>query len=539
MAATSYIPEKDAVKESAVMEKRHWVRLTKTCNNKCLFCLDNDMHTGEILPLDEIKAEIEKGAAGGGERLILSGGEPTIHPDFIELIGFGHAAGFNRVQTISNGRMFAYRSFADAALAAGLTEATFSIHGHTPELHDFLVEVPGAFKQSFAGIMNLLNRCVVNIDIVINKQNVRHVSDIMEFFMNYGIHEFDLLHIVPFGSTYPLNKDLLFYDISENMPFLKKAFDHSRTPNRFIWTNRFPIHYLEGNESLIQDPHKLYDEVNGRRFMFDDFTESGITISCHGERCKYCFIENFCSNLIEMKRRIAQRDYEYIRIELSRYKPVENVLISDFKSIWLIAHSSTEARQFLNENNLNPDKLILQLRTYDDFEPGLFSNLERIILSNCEDCEKTDFSGTDIDIQIFLNKSTVNWLERNQATVESAGRPVLLSLENHELLSEAVENDIDARLFFEEKPLKNVILLNIPECIGFRLPRRAVRSVLDHFVLRENGNIDINRYAESYIVNYYYSKSVRCKACRLSDSCRGLQVNYLRNFGFSQQQPLL
>ncbi len=538
MIETVHMPEKDAVKEAAVLEKRHWVRLTKTCNNRCLFCLDKDMHTGEILRADEIRDEIARGAAEGGERLILSGGEPTIHPDFIEFIEFGLSAGFKRVQTISNGRMFAYRNFADAAMEAGLSEATFSIHGHTPELHDYLVGVPGAFSQSYKGILNLIGRCVVNIDIVINKQNVRHVSDIMEFFIDRGIHEFDLLHIVPFGNTYPENKDILFYDIAENMPYLRKAFDHSRTPDRFIWTNRFPIHYLEGNEILIQDPHKLYDEVNGRRQLFDDFTECGTEISCFGERCRYCFIEKFCSRLIEMKRRVEDRDFEFLRIDPSHYKPVENIDISDFRSIRLIAESPLEAAEFIRNNHLDGARLFLNLKSYDGFDGKVFPGLERVILSSAEHCEIFHPYEADHDIQIHLNVSTGNWLRNNVSAVNSARRPALLSLENHELLSDAVRLDIDARAFFDTVLFENAILLDMPFCIGPGLAHSESEPALDHYVLRENGTIDIERYAENFIVCYYYSKSVRCRDCMRYENCRGLHVNYLRNFGFAQQQPI-
>ena len=30
---------KDLTKESAVRHKRHWVRLTRLCNQRCIFCL--------------------------------------------------------------------------------------------------------------------------------------------------------------------------------------------------------------------------------------------------------------------------------------------------------------------------------------------------------------------------------------------------------------------------------------------------------------------------------------------------------------------
>ena len=32
---------KNASKEAAVKHKRHWVRLTRLCNQRCIFCLDS------------------------------------------------------------------------------------------------------------------------------------------------------------------------------------------------------------------------------------------------------------------------------------------------------------------------------------------------------------------------------------------------------------------------------------------------------------------------------------------------------------------
>src|SRR5262249_51543976 len=80
------------------------------------------------------------------------------------------------------------------------------------------------------------------------------------------------------------------------LPRLQKVFRLNRHPNVVIWTNRFPVEFLEGLEDLIQDPHKMLDEVNGRRFQVRRYLDEGVPLECRQqERCQYCFIEPFCN----------------------------------------------------------------------------------------------------------------------------------------------------------------------------------------------------------------------------------------------------
>lgn len=289
-------------KETAAQTKRHWVRLTRMCNNKCMFCLDKEAQDGSFMALEEIRLDLQKGRDFGIKRVVLSGGEPALHPEFLDIVGLAKELGYTHIQVITNGRMFAYPQFLRQAVKNGVLEITFSIHGHTDKLHDQQTQVVGSFAQSLKGLTNALQikGLIISVDVVINKINVNYLKDILEFFINLGVYEFDLLQIIPFGRAWD-NREKLFYNLDNHHTHLKQAFQLSKNQNLHIWTNRFPAKYLEGFEDLIQHPVKLYDEIGGRRDMFDEFIKNGEKIDCRGERCQYCFLEDFCGDLVELK----------------------------------------------------------------------------------------------------------------------------------------------------------------------------------------------------------------------------------------------
>lgn len=299
-------------KDKAAVKKRLWVRLSRVCNNNCIFCLDKGAQNGTFINFSEIEKKLKSGKKNKIDKVILSGGEATLHPDFFEIVVCAKKLGYKEVQIISNGRMFAYQKFLNKAVGSGVTEITFSLHGHNPLLHDKQTRVSGSFLQSLAGLRNALNKkgLIVNIDIVINKINVRFLPDIIKFFVHLGVGEFDLLQVMPFGSAWK-NKDKLFYSIEENYKYLQEVFNMALQEKIYIWTNRFPVVYLEGFEDLIQHSIKLYDEVTGRKGIFEAFLFNNRPIDCQGSRCSYCFLEKFCGDLRELKDKNKLRSYDF------------------------------------------------------------------------------------------------------------------------------------------------------------------------------------------------------------------------------------
>jgi len=185
-------------------------------------------------------------------------------------------------------------------------------------MHDALVGVKGAFEQEVQGLKLAMEdgRPIINIDIVLNRGNVKHVPDMLEMFINMGVREYDLLHVIPFGNAYREGREVLFYDLEAMRPYLIKAFDYSKRPDVHIWLNRFPVQHLEGYESLIQDPYKLNDEVKGRKEEYERLLTRGVDLDCRDPaRCRLCYLERVCDTLYDTRDRVRDLAFETLRVD--------------------------------------------------------------------------------------------------------------------------------------------------------------------------------------------------------------------------------
>ncbi len=292
-------------KEKTIKQNRIWIRIASACNNKCIFCLDFYAHNWTFPSEEEVKKQIKDGFKDWFDnRAIISWWEASINPKFAEYIRYAREIWYDRVQTVTNWNMFALESFCKKVFDAWLQEVTFSFHWHNETLHDYLVATPWAFKKSLKWLIYIKKNfpnIIINIDIVVNKINVKFLPDIVKFFMKLGVYEYDILQIIPFWKAFIQNKEKLFYDIWENSKYLLETWKLSRIPWMYMWTNRFPVEAFEGFEDLIQDPRKIKWEVMWEwRHHFEPFIMSGglKKQDCYPNSCDVCFLNQYCNDYI-------------------------------------------------------------------------------------------------------------------------------------------------------------------------------------------------------------------------------------------------
>jgi MoaA/NifB/PqqE/SkfB family radical SAM enzyme len=565
--------------EHAAHEVRNWVRLTFDCNDRCVFCLDADTHDGRIRSRDEVKAQILDGRRKGAQRLILSGGEPTIHPDFVDFVRLGRAAGYPKVQTVTNGRMFAYREFLTRSIDAGLGEITFSIHGPDAKIHDALVGVKGAFDEEIAGLQHALDdgRPIVNIDVCVNRANVRHLAEMMRRFIAMGVREFDLLQVIPFGRAFREAKETLFYDLEEARPYLLEAFAFARRPDVHVWLNRFPVEHLEGFEELIQDPYKLNDEVRGRKPEYERWLDEGVALPCREPaRCKHCYVRRLCDHLEGTIDEVGADRFEVARIDVqweaqlpapfggdpasvehaakrkldarvrlpmagpSVAKPATDLATriarAGAETAWVVAPTLAQARVAL-ASLPSMTRVELELDDLDGLEQTDALGDRTLVRLRSRSLAQTRAAlaiGGDFEVLAPIDREHAAWIEGLEAW------PPRLALvqPSYDLASDATTRDVELGAFcrtlarFGEMPVEGVVA-----CLLGRAPRTAAR-VLDTAMLTPEGGLEIFRYARRFVQAHDRVKSLRCRTCAHVDACDGVHVNWVRAHGFAGLEPV-
>lgn len=521
--------QKVEVHESAAHEQRNWVRLTYDCNNHCIFCLDSLAHDGRIRATMDIKAQIISGRKQGATRLILSGGEPTMHPNFLDFVKLGSRAGYRKVQTVTNGRMFAYPEFLSQAADNGLHEITFSLHGHTAKLHDTLVGTQGAFEQEVRGLQAALasGRFIVNVDIVINKMNVAHLPDMLETFIGWGVREFDLLHIIPFGTAWGSARKALFYDLEGNEDALRRAFEYARRPDVHVWLNRFPPPFTEGFEDLIQDPYKMNDEVRGRREELDAWTKTGEPLRCREpERCHYCYLKPYCDGLEAALTERARTQVDLLRVVAPG--PALDTL-PEATVAHVVAPDLAAALPLLR--GVRAEGFWLSLEDWAGVDAtSAGERVRRVLVTTGEALLALRERLPNAELCAVLNRSTASVLGQLPPT------RLVVTLPTYDRVTDNHKHDVDVRATLAELP-PEVRTFDVPPCLGGREPERHER-VLDTARLGHDGRVEVRAYTARFVEHGYRTKSRRCATCAYDVSCPGVHLNFVRAHGYAPLEPL-
>lgn len=527
-----------AQREAAAHTDRHWVRLTRRCNNRCLFCLDEDAQDGSIVPTEAALRDIERGAALGRRRLVLSGGEPTLHPDLVALVAAGARAGYERVQLITNGRMLADGALLRALADAGLGEVTVSIHGHRAELHDRLVAVPGAFAETVRGLAAARQdgRLIVNADVVVCAPNVGHLEAIIALVVRLGVRELDLLQVQPAGRA--ARRPGLLYDPAEARASLDRVFELARAPDLFIWTNRFPVDHLEGHEELIQDPHKLVDEVRGRSEHVEALVLEGQPLPCRGERCRACFLCPLCDELHELARRLANDDFVEALVDLGRGPPPKlRRGHGRIERTRLIARDVEEARA-LAAGSL----------------PGRVVHLWLESSAGLGAAPPVEVAGLPVERLAAEDPAVLAWaLEAWEGEVEvapsrdnepilaalAAARPggVVVRLAPRDRLSACLARDLPPDRLAAALSGIDVAVEDLPRCLAGGRPVTWTDPPLEVAALAVEPP-DLELLVSRFAASRYRARSLRCGACAAREGCRGHHVQRLRAFGLGCLEPL-
>lgn len=175
------------------------IKVGFACNNRCVFCAQGEKRreVGFVDPKEVVRRMHEAFRPGSG--LVLTGGEPTIRRDLVELVRAARAIGYAPIQVQTNGRMLAYEALVARLIEAGVTELSPALHGPDAATHDSLTGAAGAFEQTVRGIENAVRSPAhVVTNTVVVRQNLELLEDTVRLLHRLGVRraQLALVHLV-------------------------------------------------------------------------------------------------------------------------------------------------------------------------------------------------------------------------------------------------------------------------------------------------------------------------------------------------------
>ena len=173
--------------------------ITRTCNLRCVHCYADshaELYPGE-LTREQCFAVIDDLAAYGASALLLSGGEPLLHPHLPELLERATQRGL-KVTISTNGTRIT-PEWAARFKQWGVAYVGISLDGIGP-VHDSFRGVPGAFEAAIRGF-KLCEEVgqKTGLRLTLTRNNVQSMEDILLFIEQENIPRVCFYHLVPTG----------------------------------------------------------------------------------------------------------------------------------------------------------------------------------------------------------------------------------------------------------------------------------------------------------------------------------------------------
>jgi radical SAM protein with 4Fe4S-binding SPASM domain len=190
----------DRMKNGFVPSLVSW-NITFRCNLHCAHCyMDAGSPNMENCELshEEGRSLMDVLHQAGTRTLILSGGEPLLREDVLELVRYGTDIGLHMALG-TNGTLIDHE-MAHELKYAGIRKAAISLDSIYPYDHDIFRGKSGAWKKGVEGIQFCIEAGIpVQIHTTVTPFNYSDIESVLAFGEELGVRDFQLFFLVPTG----------------------------------------------------------------------------------------------------------------------------------------------------------------------------------------------------------------------------------------------------------------------------------------------------------------------------------------------------
>ncbi len=173
---------------------------TNMCNLRCKHCYQRaDRPLPDELSLREKLMVVEQLDKAGVAAIALSGGEPTIHPDFLVIVKAIAKRGMYAA-VATNGWKLADIDFFKKVKEAGLRYVEVSVDSASPRKHDWFRGVNGSWHRAVKALENAVKLGINHaMAITITKYNIGEVDELLDLAESIGVRRVVFFNFIPVG----------------------------------------------------------------------------------------------------------------------------------------------------------------------------------------------------------------------------------------------------------------------------------------------------------------------------------------------------
>jgi MoaA/NifB/PqqE/SkfB family radical SAM enzyme len=289
------------------MSRTSDIKLSYACNNECIHCViagnkESLLRSGDPIhrTFEECKEEIIDARANGAREVVLTGGEPTLRKDFIDLLEIIKEQCLTAILQ-TNGRAFKDYRFAEQVAEYPITLFGIALHGHSAKLHDQITRKPNSFQETVQGISHLirLNKRV-QVKFVISKYNYQYIEETSELLRHIGVKSVNVTfpHAIGNAGKY---FDEVVPRYSEIKDYVLRGFKSCMEKGIVMETEAIPYCFLEGYEEWVTEHYmSTFDtEIRPIGSGIVNWSKRRLEMKRKGPQCERCLYARLCEGIWE------------------------------------------------------------------------------------------------------------------------------------------------------------------------------------------------------------------------------------------------
>ena len=226
------------------------------CNCSCEACIEKEMRKkNSFLSLATCSRILLQLVDIGCKRVNFYGGEPTLHPEFPQLLGVASKLGFEGL-LVTNGTMLMENAVRKPIVeAGGRFQVRVSIDGDSTDVHASHHGIDpgkGFFEKVRQGATDIIAEGVpLTVSFLLYRDSVRELSSACEFWRSRGAKAIVLRPVTNIGGVSPILK----YSENERQDIMRVLKDHQGFALTPTWFRRWLF-----EKQVVAATSKPYDE---------------------------------------------------------------------------------------------------------------------------------------------------------------------------------------------------------------------------------------------------------------------------------------